>query len=124
MATNIYDQHRKAFHSVSAYVVMRGNERVANIAFRYPNDGAGRLWVYVHYHGTPMVRGYASGGGYDKHSAACASAAEKIDTSNAPTDQYGDKSAILRFIEVLKDDNGYHWDTRLHGAGFDVLQAV
>ena len=77
----IYDQHRAAFSNVSAYVVMHGGERVATVAIKYPRDGAGRLYAYVHWLGVPMVRGFAGGGGYDKRSAACASAARKLDLS-------------------------------------------
>lgn len=49
-AQHIYDQHRKAFSNVSAYVVMAGEQRCATIAFKFPKDGAGRLYAYMHYH--------------------------------------------------------------------------
>lgn len=75
--SDIYDQHRAAFANVSAYVILRGGERVATIAFKFPRDGAGRLYAYVHWIGVPMVRGFAAGGGYDKRSAAVADAAQK-----------------------------------------------
>lgn len=55
--TKIYEQHDAAFSRVSAYVVARNGERVATIAFKFPADGAGRLWAYVHWLGLEMVRG-------------------------------------------------------------------
>ena len=76
--TNIYDLHTKAFSHVSAYVILKDGERVATIALKYPKDGAGRLYAYVHYIGLEMVRDYAGGYGYDKRSAAITRATAKI----------------------------------------------
>src|SRR5574343_355367 len=72
----IYEQYEKAFSNVSAYVILKDSEYVATVAFKYPNDGAGRLWCYLHVLGLSMVRAYAGGYGYDKASAAFTSAAE------------------------------------------------
>lgn len=44
----IYDQHRAAFSNVSAYVITLDGEKVATIAIKFPRDGAGRLYAYVH----------------------------------------------------------------------------
>lgn len=132
----IYAQHEKAFARVTAYVVMNGGERVATIAFKYPADGAGRLYAYVHWLGTEMVRGYADGGGYDKHSAACSAAAHKMQGrsvwDNALNNGFGGYSskcepmsqAQANFRRELLKDDGYGWDRRLMDAGFTVLQAV
>ena len=73
--SSIYELHDKAFRHVSAYVILLNGERVATVAIKFPADGAGRLYAYVHWIGTPMVRGFAGGYGYDKRSAACADAA-------------------------------------------------
>lgn len=118
--TKIYEQHRAAFASVSAYVVVKDGERVATIAFKYPRDGAGRLYAYVHWLGLPMVRGFAGGGGYDKHSAACASAMRAMPA--AARVEMVDNAAM--FYGALRADNGYTWDRRLRNAGFEVWQAV
>ena len=61
--SDIYEQHKAAFSNVSAFVIVKGGERVATIAFKFPRDGAGRLFAYVHWLGEEMIRGYASGGG-------------------------------------------------------------
>lgn len=119
--TDIYDQHGKAFPSVSAYVVMLGEDRVATIAFRFPKDGAGRLWVYIHFLGVPMVRGYASGYGYDKCSAACASAMRAMPAGGFGTCEIDPYRA---FVLALNKDDGHTWESNLRKAGFWVHQAV
>ena len=116
MATNIYDQHRAAFTSVSAYVIMRDHERVATIAFKFPRDGASRLYAYVHWHGVPMVRGSAGGYGYDKKTAACNNASRKLPEPTSDTQK--------AFTQALAIDDGNDWERNLRNAGFDVLQAV
>ena len=119
--TNIYDQHRSAFSNVSAYVVMKGEQRVATIAFKFPKDGASRLWAYVHWMGVPMVRGSATGYGYDKCTAACASAARSVQLA---TPEYDPENLQGSFLHALSVDAGEHWDTMLRKAGFEVIQAV
>jgi hypothetical protein len=76
---NIYDQHSKAFDRVSAYVLAdhATGEQVGTVAFKYPADGAGRVYCYLHIHGLPMMRGCATGYGYDKTTAAFEAAASK-----------------------------------------------
>jgi hypothetical protein len=118
--TDIYDQHRAAFANVSAYVVLNSKgERIATVAFKYPRVGAGRLYAYVHWLGLPMVRGFASGGGYDKHSAAVASAAYLINRNDLP-----DSEPLAAFLKATRADDGHSWDRRLLDAGFTVIQAV
>ncbi|KDR90955.1 hypothetical protein L905_24035 [Agrobacterium sp. TS43] len=121
----IYDQFDKAFNRVSAYVILdKSGECVAKVAFKFPADGAGRLYAYVHWLGVPMVRGFAGGYGYDKRSAAVASAANQL---------YGKDDKLLHdngnplyhaFAYAIVRDSGEYWDTRLRDAGFDVIQAV
>lgn len=121
MAKDIYDQHKAAFSNVSAYVILKDGQRVATIAFKFPKDGASRLWAYVHWFGVPMVRGYAGGYGYDKRTAACAIAARHIPQLD---DNHGDHVGHHAFITALEKDGGHNWDTQLRNAGFEVLQAV
>ena len=72
--TTVYEQHDKVFTQVSAFAIVRNGERVANIAFKFPRDGAGRLKCFVHWLGTEMLQGTAGGYGYDKRTAATANA--------------------------------------------------
>jgi hypothetical protein len=130
--TDIYAQHTAAFARVSAYVIARNGERVATIAFKFPADGAGRLYAYVHWLGLPMVRGFAGGYGYDKRSAACANASRRlIETIQKlrASDECGDlpraeNAGVLSFLNAIEPDGGPTWESCLREAGFTVWQAV
>jgi hypothetical protein len=121
--TDIYAQHDKTFASVSAYVILKDGERVATIALKFPKDGAGRLYAYVHWLGLPMVRGHAGGYGYDKRSAAIANAVNKAIETIA-IDPEDVNLPRTTFFRELRADGGEYWDSRLTKAGFTVLQAV
>lgn len=121
---DIYEQHQTAFARVSAYVILHNGERVATVALKSPADGAGRLYAYVHWIGSRMVRGFAGGYGYDKRSAACANAAKRL-----PSFEDGEwcspaREAWQNFRDALAKDSGDDWTRRLEKAGFTVLQAV
>lgn len=102
--------------NVSAYIVLNAKgDHVGTVRFHYPRDGAGRLtvmvadWSAVRPEGetfqtwTRWQIGTASGGGYDKHTAAC---------YRLTVDGY-------RFR-----DEGKCWNNQLRDAGYTVLQAV
>jgi hypothetical protein len=119
--SKIYEQHDAAFANVSAYIIVKNGERIAKVAFKYPRDGAGRLYAYVHVFGTEMVRGFAGGYGYDKASAAVYDASRKgepIATASAPQEYFDFWNAILT------GGDGIYWNDRLRAAGFDVWQVV
>jgi hypothetical protein len=118
--SSIYDQHQAAFQNVSAYVILKNGERVATIAFKFPRDGAGRLYCYLHIFGASMCRGHANGYGYDKKSAAAESAAARHSRDTYPNDL----ANIDAIKAALAGDSGWDWDHRLRDAGFDVVQAV
>lgn len=120
--TNIYEQHDAAFNMLSAYVVLNSRgDKVATIAFKHPRDGAGRLYAYVHWIGLEMTRGFATGGGYDKCSAACSSAAQKLKPLLA---EHAVDSPARAFLAALAHDDGNTWHNHLLAARFNVLQAV
>ncbi|WGD31637.1 hypothetical protein AncyloWKF20_07410 [Ancylobacter sp. WKF20] len=122
---NVYDQHDKAFAGVSAYIILGGDDRkVATVAFKHPKDGAARLYAYVHWLGTQMVRGHANGFGYDKRTAAASVAAGKL-PSVYPVDRaLGELSGYDAFRAALLHDAGPSWQAQLERAGFRVWQAV
>jgi hypothetical protein len=123
--TNIYDQHRAAFANVSAYIVLKDGERIASVAFKYPRDGAGRLYAYVHVFGTEMVRGFAAGGGYDKHTAAVESAMDRFRYGDTDIDTYQVADGLFRALCDRDHVDGWaNWDRRLRDAGYDIWQAV
>ncbi len=119
---SIYDQHDRAFAQVSAFVILKDGERVATVALKFPRDGAGRLYAYVHWIGTEMVRAQAGGYGYDKRSAAVAGAARKA-LKLYPLTAGVDPSWDAFWKAAAKDD-GCDWPRQLERAGFTVLQAV
>ena len=119
--TNIYDQHRAAFSNVSAYCIIRDGERIASIAFKFPRDGAGRLYCYLHIFGSQMTRGFAGGYGYDKRSAATEFGCRETFSRDARLEDLANIDAIK---SALSDIGGSSWDRELEKAGFTVLQAV
>lgn len=124
MSKSIYDQHDAAFSNVQAFVILNGaKDRVATVAIKFPRDGAGRLYAYVHWIGTPMVRGYANGFGYDKRSAAVASAARRMPVTTPEVEMPG-REEYNAFVQAMMKDSGHSWDRELENAGFTVLQAV
>lgn len=121
----IYDQHCAAFKNVSAFCLTLNGENIGNVAFKFPRDGAGRLYCYLHVYGLQMIRGHANGYGYDKKSAAFIHAAHKLDTSTSPVNAGWTRDDLIVLIrEASKKMNSGHWDTELARAGFSVLQAV
>ncbi|HWU70770.1 MAG TPA: hypothetical protein VN017_05395 [Pseudoxanthomonas sp.] len=109
---DVYEKHSATFRNVSAYVITRGAQRVATVAFKSGTTEQ----AFVHWIGSAMIRATANGGGYDRQSAACAKAASKA-THN------GDALASA-FWTSLAIDGGRHWYQELERAGFTVLQAV
>lgn len=120
---DIYAQHQSAFNRVSAFVILNGSDRVATVAIKFPADGAGRLYAYVHWFGAAMVRGFANGYGYDKRSAAVASAIAKIACPGIGDSTYAARLAFDAFVSAFAQD-GQDWTRALEQAGFTVLQAV
>lgn len=134
--SSISHDHRKVFGNIAAYVVVKKCNPVATIAFKYPRDGAGRLYAYVHWVGCDMVRGWADGYGYDKQTAACADASDKLRKKIITQLRKGTKfadpgsdadnfmNAIGAFMSALCTDDGETWNYHLRDAGFEVWQAV
>lgn len=116
MKKSVYEQHSAAFARVAAFIVLKDGERVASVSLKYPADGAGRLYAYVHVIGSQMVRGSASGGGYDKASAAYCSAAGAAVA--------GDVKWPAGFWRALALDGGSSWTLALENEGYTVFQII
>lgn len=119
---DVYEQHRKSFQNVAAYVVLndetdsKGNpQRAATVAFKY---GA-RCTCYFHVIGAQMAKGWADGGGYDKASAAAHHAISRIERNAWP-----EHVALIERISAAVKDQGRSWEGDLRAAGFEVWQAV
>jgi hypothetical protein len=128
---DIYEQHEKAFAKVSAWVILdQAGEKVATVAIKFPQDGAGRLWAYTHFLGVPMTRHHADGYGYDKRSPAVAGGFEKAKVPSVPKDDpfrclYEAKRERLEaFQSAFHGMGGEDWTRMLEKAGFRVIQAV
>lgn len=128
MTNPIYDQFQKAFNKVAAYAILDSKgDYVARVCFKYPADGAGRLWCYVHVISLPMVRGYAGGYGYDKASAAFYNAAEK--QAKVKLEDWQDAKAYESAYDTARQlldgwRDGYSWQDNLRAAGFTVLNVI
>ena len=118
---DIYEQHGAAFNRVAAYVVLHDGKHVANVAFKFPADGAGRLYAYVHWLGLEMTRGFA--GGYCNRSAAVANATRKMPEAVLKYDaaQWDRWNA---FKQSARRDDGNNWVRNLELAGFVVMCAI
>lgn len=138
MPADIYGLHESAFARVSAYVLTDSSgELVARIALKYPADGAGRLYCYFHLMGSPMVRGFASGYGYHKRSAAISAALRAMrpekpgEESWQQTPAYRDQERAtaerVEHFRAMGDDkrmDSGQWVAVFESAGFRILQAV
>jgi hypothetical protein len=120
--SNVYDQHQQHTRRTGAYAILHNGEHVANITIAFPADGAGRLYAYAHWIGTQMIRGSANGYGYDKRSAAVASAATKYLESWHKVANDGTVDLANAFWNTISVDRGQEWHNRLRDAGFTVCQ--
>ena len=121
--SDIYTQHDAAFRQVSAYVIAKDGERVATVAIKH----ATAVTAYVHLIGIEMVKGTARGGGYDRASAAVATAIDKIPVPSADhgDDRYQTLHALRTQLRLATPgmDAG-QWTRELERQGFTVWQAV
>lgn len=97
--TTSYDKFDKHFALVSAWVIVNEQgDQVGKMAAKYPKDGMGKLYLYLHLHGSQMVQVSVSGCGFDKLSVAVQKAAEAY-TNDLTFKNDRD------FIEALKQVN-------------------
>lgn len=104
---NVYDQNQAHFKLVSAYAIVNAQgEQVGIMNAKYPNDGMGKLFVYLHLFGSTMKRTSVSGCGYDK----LGSALYKLAKTYA-SEQDNDTVLKPETIEFLKEleacDSGF-----------------
>lgn len=110
--------HDQTFRSVHAYVIVdrETGEKIGTVALKHAASGL-TTQAFVHLISWPMTRGKASGGGYDKASAAVASAASKIDLNGA-------SDWVKPLHAALTADTGKRWDDAVRDVGYFVHQAV
>lgn len=132
--TDIYELQSKAFRKVSAFAIIKDGVHVANVNLKFPEDGASRLYAYIHILGLEMVRDFAGGYGYDKRSAAITHAAMKIapyvpfngESVTNSMKEYKTKldNQLYTFQSALRDIGGKDWNDALRDAGYIVLSVV
>lgn len=115
--TTVYDKFDKHFAQVSAWVIVNEQgEQVGKMSAKYPKDGMGKLYLYLHLYGSEMVQTSVSGCGFDKLSVAIQNAA--IDyTKDLESDNDRD------FIEALKQVNHDFSNWNTYGT-YKFLQAI
>lgn len=98
--TTVYDKHAKHFALVSAYVIIdnEGNQK-GTMSVKYPKDGAGKLYLYLHLQGSTMVQVNVSGCGFDKLSVAVQKAADTYVKQNLGNDKLNVQD--LDFLQAL-----------------------
>ena len=109
--TTVYDKFDKHFTQASAWVIVNEQgEQVGKMAAKYPKDGMGKLYLYLHLHGSEMVQVSVSGCGFDKLSVAIQKAADSFVKKNLGNDKLN--SQDLNFIQALCDiDHDFStWD--------------
>ena len=136
MVDKVYDQFDAATRDLSAFVVLRKgtSDVAAKVVIKRGNQ---RCYAYVHIFGTRMVRGVASGGGYDMASAAVEDAARKYATnakraageSEFVRESYADPVAVT-LSRAMLDSGGQSWNRKVEEwcsglpdvPHFDVIQ--
>ena len=117
----VYEQFDAAFGRVAAYTLHREGRFIGRIAFKYPQDGAGRLYCYAQVWGGPMTRASVSGGGYDKATAAAHNAVHGLRDPDRDPSTAADLAAVQA---ALSSDGGRRWTDQLLAQGIRVCQAI
>jgi len=117
--TKIYDQFDAATRSITAAALLLGGDNVGRIVIKF---GAAAT-AYVQIWGTEMTSGRATGGGYDKASAAVLNAVAKlpIDVGHNDTAAAGLKALRNAFANA---SSGTGWDRALRDGGFVVAAVI
>lgn len=122
MNTSVYDKHAKHFAQVSAYVIIDNEcNQKGTMSVKYPKDGAGKLYLYLHLYGSQMVQVSVSGCGFDKLSVAVKKAADTYVKQNLGNDKLTVQD--LDFLKALCNVN--HDFNRFNKYGeYRFLQAI
>ena len=126
--TKIYQQHDAAFNRVSAYAITKDGRHIGNINLKYPQDGAGRVYAYIHCFGYEMQRDYASGYGYDKRDSAIKSAMRKVRAVIMAGEARNDNNENAFLFAFAMNSAGSigsgDWDQAFEKQGFQIWRAI
>ena len=118
--SNVYDQNAKHFALVRAYVIVNDKgEHVGLLNCKYPKDGMGKLYVYLHLFGSTMKVVSVSGCGYDKLGAALYKHSKTYQN-----EQENDlKHEVIEFLKALEScDSGF--DSYKTYGNYKFLRAI
>ncbi len=122
MTNSVYDKHSKHFAQVAAYVIIdsEGNQK-GTMSVKYPKDGMGKLYLYLHLYGSQMVQVSVSGCGFDKLSVAVQKAADQYVKQNL-----GNDKLAVQDLDFLQDlcDVDHDFDRFNKYGEYRFLQAV
>lgn len=94
--TTIYEEHDAKFAGITAAVILHNGQRVGTVTMTHK----AAVTAYVHFHGLQMVKGRATGGGYDRATAAAASAARRIKLDASTLDRALENAGFTVFRAV------------------------
>lgn len=120
MTKNVYDMFHNVTKNISTNVVIdKYGQYVARIVTVTSASGA-TVTAYAHWIGTRMSMGKARGGGYNRHNAAVAEAANNF-IKNSDEERFGQE---LAFWEACAEYGGYGFTHNLREAGFQVFDIM
>lgn len=121
--SRIYESFDSATKRLSCFAVLDSGQYVARVIFRYAESGM-RVTCYFQAWGSPMVKAYANGCGYDRCTAAINSALARACKASAADEARPEVQAIAERMRHAVKDDGMSWDSALIKAGFTVLSLL
>ncbi len=120
--TTVYNKFYKHFPQVSAWVIVNEQgEQVGKMVAKYPKEGMGKLYLYLHLHGSEMVQVSVSGGGFDKLSVAIQKVGDSYVKMNIGKDKLNVQG--LDFLQALCNVNHDFSGWNKYGT-YEFFQAI
>lgn len=120
--TKIYEQFDKATSNLTAVALIYNGRPAGRIVLKF----SAATTAYVQIWGVEMTSGRATGGGYDKGTAAVAAAVAKTAKAAMCSDIPASAANAFAALRAAFDgpDDGRRWEPRLEGAGFTIARVV
>lgn len=121
-----YAAFDKATGYMTALAIVKDGKSIGRIVIKPGRDGAARLIAYVQVWGRPMVKGYATGYGYDKRGAALSLALCKLyDLINHDLAAGEARRALHAFYDIGMMHDQFDTITRaIEAAGYQLMRAL
>ena len=113
----VYEAFNTATQAFTAVALVRDGQAVGRVVIKH---GGASVTAYVQVWGIDMARGRATGGGYDKASAAVSAAVDSMTAASSNPE-------ASRCADVIKScdfDSGYGWERVLSDAGFTIARVI